>query len=227
MKFIWLGHSAIYIEISNLKIIIDPWITNPLSPFKSTEDFVKEIKEIDYIFVTHDHGDHVGEAKELLEVYKNAKFVGIYELARKIGNHNTIGANIGGPIKLNNEVIAILTPAFHSSNIGNPTGIVLISKEGNIYHAGDTGVFNDMGLIKELYNIDVALLPIGGHFTMGIKEAVKATQLIKPKYVIPIHYNTFDNIKADPNVFAEEVKKLGLLINVIILKPGVSYNLRL
>lgn len=221
VKISWLGHSATYVEISNLKIIIDPWITNPLSPFKSIEDFTKKFKTIDYIFATHDHGDHLGEAKELLEFYENAKFIGVYELAEKV-KEKAIGANIGGPIKLNNEVMAILTPSFHSSITGSPTGIVLISKEGSLYHAGDTGVFSDMGLIGELYNINIALLPIGGHFTMGIREAIKATQLIKPKYVIPIHYDTFDVIKADPKAFAEGVNELGLSINVIILKPGES-----
>lgn len=223
MKLVWLGHAATYIETSNLKILIDPWITNPLSPFKSVEDFVKKFKEMDYIFVTHDHGDHMGEAEELLEFYEKAKFIGIYELAESTKTRGrAIGANIGGPIKLDDKTFAVLTPAFHSSSRGSPTGVALISEEGSLYHAGDTGVFGDMAIIGELYKIDVALLPIGGHFTMGIKEAVKAAQLIKPKRVIPMHYNTFDLIKANPNAFAEEIKKAGLPVEVVALRPGES-----
>ncbi len=224
----WYGHGSTLIELDGVKVLVDPWITNPLSPYKSAEDFVRDVGSINYIVVTHDHFDHVGEAAELLRQLKDVKLLSIYEVANDLGvqanaSERVIGANIGGPVKLG-RIAAVLTPAHHSSGKGYPTGVVLIGAEGGVYHAGDTGLISEMALIGELYNISVALLPIGGHFTMGVREAVKAVELIRPKYVIPIHYNTFDVIRADPEEFRMGVENLNLPTKVIILKPGESLN---
>ena len=218
------------IELSGHKVLVDPWITNPLSPYKSVEDFVNEVKSVDFIVVTHDHGDHVGDAIDLMRRFKGAMLVGVYELANELGSKagaldRVIGANVGGPIRLSRDLTAVLTPAHHSSTIGDPVGVVLISREGAIYHAGDTGLFSEMSLIAELYDVKVALLPVGGHFTMGVREALKAVELIKPKYVIPIHYNTFDLIKVDVQELVEGVRLAKIPTNVIVLKPGESLNL--
>ena len=113
---------------------------------------------------------------------------------------------------------------MHSCSAGAPVGIIIKGKEATIYHAGDTGVFLDMQLIRELYQPDIALLPIGGHFTMGPIEAAKAVELIKPKVVIPMHYQTFDVISGDPETFRKEVEKRAPNVKVIILKPGESYS---
>ena len=216
----WLGHACFEIELDGALIYIDPWITNPKSPIT-----INDIKKVDYVFVTHDHGDHLGEAFEITKKF-NAAFISIYELAvkaQKEGIKNVIGANIGGPIKVG-DLTAYLVPALHSCSAGAPVGIIIKGKEATIYHAGDTGVFLDMQLIRELYQPDIALLPIGGHFTMGPTEAAKAVELIKPKVVIPMHYQTFDVISGDPETFRKEVEKRAPNVKVIILKPGESYS---
>ena len=117
-----------------------------------------------------------------------------------------------------------LTPANHSSSRGAPAGMVIKGSEATIYHAGDTGIVSEMQLIGEIYKPDYALLPIGGHFTMDIHEALKAVELIRPKYVIPMHYNTFPLIKTDPNEFKKLVSEKVPEVNVVILKPGESFE---
>lgn len=221
MKVKYYGHSAFKVSILGMKdevveLLIDPWIENPLSKNR-VSDF--KGSKIDYIFVTHDHSDHMGNAVELAKVTA-ATFVGIYELSRKMEEIGikSIGANIGGTVRLNG-IEAVLTPAVHSSSTGTPVGIIIKGKDGTLYHAGDTGLFYDMSLIGELYSPDVALLPIGGHYTMGIKEAAKAVQLIRPKYVIPMHYNTFPVIEADAEAFKRIVEMISPT-RVLILKPG-------
>ncbi len=218
----WLGHSAFEILLDTKKILVDPWLTNPLSPVKP-EDY----KDVDFIVVTHDHGDHLGDALTILKK-TNAKFVGIYELAQYmiengISGERSIGGNIGGPIKVG-EIEFILTPATHSSSRGAPTGVVIKGKEAVIYHAGDTGLFYDMALIGELYKPDIALLPIGGHFTMGPYEAAKAVELLKPRVVIPMHYKTFPIIGGSSEEFINYVKEKKLDVRVVVLKPGEKYE---
>ncbi|MDK6028700.1 metal-dependent hydrolase [Ignisphaera sp. 4213-co] len=221
----WLGHAAFIVEVGESRILIDPWITNPLSPYRSVESFLKDYREVDFIVVTHDHGDHVGEAEELLRRCRNARIVAVFELAEELARKagavdRSIPANIGGFIKLGKDLGIVLTPAFHSSSRGSPTGVIIFGEGKAVYHAGDTGVFGDMRLIQELYKPVVAMLPIGGHFTMGIEEAVKAVELLKPSIVIPMHYNTFNVISADPNRFAELVKQRIPGVEIRILKPG-------
>ncbi len=223
-RIVWLGHAAFYIEIDNHRILIDPWITNPLSPYRSLDTFTRHFPEIDLVIVTHDHGDHVGETVEILKKYGKARICAVYELAEELAKkagaiERSIPANIGGPIRFE-KLNIILTPAFHSSTIGAPTGVVIVGSKTTIYHAGDTGLFSEMQFIRELYSPTIALLPIGGHFTMGIREAVKAVEILKPRTVIPMHYNTFDVIRADPNEFAKLVKEKVPEANVVILEPG-------
>ena len=223
----WLGHSAFVIEVGGYRFLVDPWITNPLSPYRSVESFARDYPEIDFVVVTHGHGDHVGEAEELLRRYRKARIVAIYELAEEIARKagavdRSVPANIGGYIRLGPEIGAVLTPALHSSSTGSPTGVVIIGEGKSLYHAGDTGVFGDMKLIHELYKPVVAMLPIGGHFTMGVEEAVKAVELLKPSIAIPMHYNTFDVISADPNRFAALVRERVPGVDVRVLKPGES-----
>ena len=216
----YFGHSAFELLLDNKKFLIDPWIENPKSPVK-----VSDIKEVDYIIVTHDHGDHLGNA---FDIAKNtgATIVGIFEIAtyaNESGVEKAVGANIGGPIDLEG-IKVVLTPATHSSQRGAPTGVVIIGKEKTIYHAGDTGVFGDMALIGELYKPDIALLPIGGHFVMGPYEAAKAAQLLKPKVVIPMHYGTFPVLKGTPEEFKKFVKEFGVDAEVVVLNPGEKYE---
>lgn len=199
-------------------VLIDPWLSNPLSPI-SPSDYVREVSKVDYVVVTHDHGDHLGDA-EFIAKKTGAKIVAIYDLAVSLGKKGveTVDGNIGGRLCVN-DVFFVFTPALHSSGHGVPVGIVIGGEDYRVYHAGDTGLFTEMMFIHELYKPDIALLPIGGHYTMGIEEAVKAVELLKPKTVIPMHYNTFPLIRADPEKFKSIVEeKLG--VRVAVLKPG-------
>lgn len=214
----WLGHAAFEIELDGKIVYIDPWITNPRSPIK-----LEDIKSADYVVVTHDHGDHLGEAFEITRK-TGAFIVGIYELslmAKENGIDRVICGNIGGPMRTK-DLEFILTPAFHSGEKLQPTGIVIRGEESTIYHAGDTGLFSDMRLIGELYKPNIALLPIGGYFTMGPREAAKAVEFLKPDVVIPMHYGTFPIISGDPNEFS---KLAGEYSKVVILKPGEKYEI--
>lgn len=221
----YYGHSFFKLELIGLdgvtkRVLIDPWAENPLSPVKP-EDF--RGKTINYIVVTHDHGDHLGNAIEIAK-FTGATIVGVYEIAMYAEEQGVkaIGGNIGGALKIR-DLEFILTPATHSSGRGVPVGVVIKGGDYSVYHAGDTGLFSEMSLIKELYSPEVALLPIGGHFTMGIREAVKAVELLEPKLVIPMHYNTFPAIQADPYEFKKLVEeKYG--VKVVVLKPGESIS---
>ncbi|MEM0066459.1 MAG: metal-dependent hydrolase [Sulfolobales archaeon] len=224
MNIRWLGHAAFCVTIGGARFLIDPWLNNPVYTSKP-EDYA----DVDYIVVTHDHGDHLGNSIEVLRVAPRAKLISVYETAayvgEKVGMDRAIGANIGGPIRLSNGLSVVLTPAQHSSTRGTPTGVVIRSKEEALYHAGDTGVFYDMKLIGELYKPKVALLPIGGHFTMGPEEAALAVDLIRPKYVIPMHYGTFPVLWGTPQEFIVETKKRGLAVEIVVLKPGEEVSL--
>ena len=222
-KITFYGHSAFLVELDGKKILIDPFLSNPLSPVKP-----EDIKDVDLVVLTHGHGDHLGDAITILKNNKNAKIVAIYELANYVGEQigdpgRAIGGNIGGPMLVDDLKIA-LTPATHSSPYGAPTGVVIIGKEATIYHAGDTGVTMDMKLIGELYKPDIALLPIGGHFTMDPVEAAKAVELIKPKIAIPMHWGTFPVLYGKPEEFKKLVEEKTPETKVIILQPGETYS---
>ncbi|ABL78890.1 metal-dependent hydrolase [Thermofilum pendens] len=217
----YLGHAAFDVELEGFdgrkrRILLDPWLENPLSPVKPSD---YRGARVDYIFVTHDHGDHLGNAVELARA-TGAKVVAVYELAEELSKEGVqaVGANIGGPLALEG-IQAVFTPALHSSSKGAPTGVVVRGRDTAVYHAGDTGLFGDMRLIGELYAPDVALLPIGGHFTMGVVEALKAVELLRPRLAIPMHYNTFPEIRADPEKFKELVEAT-TRTKVVVLKPG-------
>ncbi len=211
MKIQFYGHAGIKIE-DNIILLIDPWLNdNPLATIKA-----EDISKADYIIATHNHFDHVNDIP-LIAKNTGATVVSILETAEDLadkGCKNTVGCNIGGIVKLEGLEL-IFTQAFHSMS-SNPSGVIIFYNNKTIYHAGDTGVFGDMKLIGEMYPLDLAILPVGGHFTMGLKEAQKAIQFLKPKKVIPIHYNTFDLIKQDlnNNIFKETSSE------VLILEPG-------
>ena len=216
MQIKFFGHAGVKIE-DDLILLIDPWLNdNPLATVKA-----EDITKADYIIATHNHFDHVNDIPLIAE-NTQATVVGIVEtvegLASK-GCKKTIGCNIGGTVKLNGLEL-VFTQAFHSMS-SNPSGVIIFYKDKTIYHAGDTSVFGDMKLIGEMYPIDLAFLPVGGHFTMGLKEAKKAVDLLNAKKVIPIHYDTFELIKQDINENLVEESNSEL----IILKPGEEITL--
>ncbi|MGB9695943.1 MAG: metal-dependent hydrolase [Ignavibacteria bacterium] len=219
MKIIFHGHSFLQITNNKYSILIDPFISgNPLATTKAGN-----IKA-DYIILTHGHGDHIGDAIEIAK--KNSStIIATFEIVQYAGKQGVQGhpMNIGGAKDFSFGRVK-LTIAHHSSSFpdgsyaGDPTGVLLTIDGITIYHAGDTGLFYDMKLIGEMNKIDYAFLPIGDDFTMGIDDAVKATEFLNAKVTIPMHYNTFDLIKADPAEFKKKVESLGK--QCIIIAPG-------
>lgn len=217
VKLKWLGHAAWLVEFSKTRMVIDPFLTsNPKAVMKESE-----LKDIDYVLVTHMHFDHLGDAYSISR-RTGAKIVGMFELSLNaekegLGEDHFIGMNKGSQTKFGDVAIG-LTAAVHS---GNESGFVISGDGKTIYHAGDTALFGDMKYIGELYAPDVALLPTGGFYTMGPKEAAVAAKLIGAKYSIPMHYGTFPGIATDP----QEFKKLaGKSTQVVILNPGEEFQ---
>lgn len=217
LKFNFYGHACFQIDDGKFKILVDPFLTgNPAATI--TADKV----EADFVLITHAHGDHVGDAYEIVERTK-ATVICIPEIADFGGeNVNSVGMNLGGTLKLPFGFVRMV-PSFHSAGIGGgtPCGYVISIGGKIIYFAGDTCLFSDMKLIGEKDKIDWAILPIGDHFTMGIEDAAKAVEFLGAKNVIPVHYNTWDVIKQNP----EDFKKLVKNANVFIVNPGETLNL--
>lgn len=207
MKIKYLGHSAFLIKTNNEGILIDPYIAFS-KEYSNVENFKKE--NIKNIFVTHGHSDHFGSALEISKL-TGAPIVGVFEL----GNYclskgvEAIPAALGGELKFS-WGCATLVPAQHSSSLpnGQYMGVacgVMFNIEGkNIYHAGDTSLSSEMELLSEFYNPSVVMLPVGGHFTMGINEACYAAKIFDAQITIPMHYNSFPPIKIDINDFSEK-----------------------
>jgi L-ascorbate metabolism protein UlaG (beta-lactamase superfamily) len=226
----WLSHSFFRVETAQGKVIIfDPWITgNQFCPIG-----IDGIAQADLILVSHDHFDHASDVTEIARK-TGATVVGCPETVGKLKTGQAlpegqviywgIGMNIGGTAKVG-DISVTMTQAFHSSETGVPAGYILkLEDETTIYHAGDTGIFSSMRLLGELYPIDVALLPIGGCFTMGPVQAAHAAAMIRPKKVIPMHYKTFPILEQDATSFVSLMKKTAPDVEVIVLEPGQTYQ---
>lgn len=224
-KVTWLGHATVLIEVPNgTNILIDPFIEhNPKYPrgYKLPD-------AIHYVLLTHGHLDHIADAAPIAKEH-NATVVAMVELAGYIasqGVQSTIGFNFGGTVHLPGVGVT-LVEAKHSSSVekdgeslylGEAGGLVLTIADGPVlYHAGDTTVFRDMELIRDLYAPDLAMLPIGGHYTMGPREAAIAVKFLEPKVVLPIHWGTFPALAGTPEQLADLV---GDSTQVAIVQPG-------
>ncbi|MCS7123812.1 MAG: metal-dependent hydrolase [Candidatus Bathyarchaeota archaeon] len=220
-KATWFGHAAFKIELAGKTVLIDPWLDgNPTSPIKASE-----IAKADIVYVTHDHGDHLGDAIVICK-RTGASFVSTFELgnyAKENGVMDVVGLNIGGCVEVKSLKLHMVQ-AFHTSSKGAPTGVVVEGEGKTVYHAGDTGLFMDMKLIGQLYKPDLALLPIGGYYTMGALEAAEAVKLLKPKVVVPMHYKTFPVLAQSVDEFVEKVKKRAPRVKVVVLNPGESFE---
>jgi L-ascorbate metabolism protein UlaG (beta-lactamase superfamily) len=225
----WLGHATVLVQTAaGTNILIDPFIAqNPKYPTAFSLP-----SEIQYILLTHGHGDHISDAVPVAQKH-GSTVVAIHELAAYVagkGAANTIGMNLGGTVQLG-DVAATMVEAKHSSaaqdeqgthDVGVAAGFVLTIANGPvIYAAGDTTVFSDMNLIRELYQPTIAMLPIGGHYTMGPKEAALAVKFLATQVVLPLHFGTFPPLKGTPQQLAALVEAN---VKVVDWKPGEVYS---
>ena len=250
-KVRWFGHAAFSITTPRGKVfLIDPWLKNPSNPeAKEGRDPLAAVAKVDYILLTHGHRDHVGDAVEIAEK-TGAALVSNPELASNLVKLAGFPAKqaatdaimgIGGEVQLaDGEVTVAMTPAVHSSSVfnpkaaageadraygGNPAGFVLVIKGGpTIYHTGDTAYFRDMETVGEQYQIDLALLNIGGHFGMEPRMAARAARSVGARLAVPHHFATFPAIMQTADAFAAELKRLGVPFHE--MKPGDTLTFR-
>ena len=217
LTFNYYGHACFLLDDGKFKLLFDPFLTsNPQATIKPDD------VETDYIFITHAHSDHVGDGYDILE-RTGATAIGIPEVMDFGGTDvKTLEMNLGGTLNLPFG-FARMVPAMHSAGIpgGIACGYVIGIGGKVVYFAGDTALFGDMKLIGERDKIDYAILPIGGHYTMDYVDAAKAVELLGAKNAIPVHYNTWDVIKQNP----EDFKALVKTAKVHIVKPGETLNL--
>jgi L-ascorbate metabolism protein UlaG (beta-lactamase superfamily) len=225
LKLTFHGHACFSLEADGRHLVIDPFLTgNPAADVQ-----VARLPKVDAVLLSHGHGDHLGDAVPIAK-RDGATIVATAELARFCGQRGaTVHAmHIGGAHQFPFGRVK-LVPAFHGGGVEgdatgqfttNPCGVVVTLGGKSVYHCGDTGLTLEMQLLQG--RADVMLVPIGDNYTMGIEDAVRAVELVKPATVIPMHYNTWDVIQADPEQFKRQV---GDRARVVVLAPGQSHTL--
>lgn len=244
--FTWYGHSCIELRTpGGRSVLIDPWFGNPTSP-RSADD----VTQCDVMLVSHGHFDHLGSAPrqladaDALTIARRTKpaWPCIHELSlwleTQLGDAGVeiVGMNKGGTVEARGLKVT-MTHADHSAGdwsatgegplyLGEPVGFVIELETGmRVYYSGDTDVFGDMELVREMYKPDVAILPIGGHYTMGPAGAARAAKLLDVRTVVPVHYGTFSILAGTPENLREEAGRIGLRLNVIAADRGVPTQL--
>ncbi|MDP4095592.1 metal-dependent hydrolase [Paenibacillus sp. P96] len=230
MQLIYHGHSSIQITAGGKSLVIDPFLSGNELAVTQPEDI-----KTDAILLTHAHMDHILDAEPIAKANNGIPVIANVELATYMSwkGLNTVGMNIGGTYDLG-FATAKMIHAFHTSGIvdeenqtiiygGQPGGYIVQAEGRTILHAGDTGLFSDMKMFGERYSIDVAFIPIGGHYTMGPEDALLAAEWYNAKLVIPVHYNSFPVIKQDAEAFVSQLEAKGLKGKV--LAPGESIDI--
>lgn len=240
----WYGQSAYKLVTARGNVLlIDPWISNPTNP--NAKANLADLTRVDLILLTHGHGDHVGDSVEIAKK-TGAKLVATLDLATAMtavlgfpsaqAEMDTTPLFGGEVALLDGEVTVTLVPAVHSSGLkkddasravysGEPSGLVIALRDGpTFYHTGDTDVFSDMSLVASYNKIDVMMVCIGDHFTMGPRRAADAVKLVNPAVVIPMHYGTFPVLTGTPEAFERELKKRELGAELRVLKIGETIS---
>ena len=228
----WLGHAFFeFVTAQGKTVLIDPWTQDDGNP--SCPLTLEEIEAADLILASHDHFDHIGSAVAISDKTGGLVGAAVQTLGRLVqeglpqeraANHG-MGFNPGGGVDLG-WVKVVATQAFHSSDTAAPLGLIVQAQDGTtVYHAGDTSIFGSMELLGRLYPLDVAILPMGGVFTMDAYQAAQAAALLKPKVAVPMHFGSFPVIAPDADEFVELCAKYAPGTEVRVLAPGESFNL--
>ena len=223
MDIRFLGHAAFALEHGGRTVLIDPFLTGNPKAAASADDIAA-----DAILLTHGHGDHYGDSVAIAK-RTGATVVAITEIAGEIGEEgaDVVDCNLGGTAEFDWGT-ARLTPAWHTSTtpkgtVSTPAGLVIEFGDKRIYHLGDTALFSDLALPKRRGHLDVALMCIGGHYTMDRFDAVAAAELVGADQIIPCHYNTFPPIETDAQAFKSDVQNAGYA-EVVLLDPGQTHT---
>ncbi|MBQ2645680.1 metal-dependent hydrolase [bacterium] len=220
----YLGHSAFYIKSGSFGILIDPWFMHD-----KRVNFDIQTENITHILITHGHSDHFGDTVNIAKL-KNAKVIAIFETAlfcQKLGL-NAIGVGMSAKIPTEFGSVRFL-PATHTNSLpngeyGGIAASILLDAEGiKIFHAGDTGLTKEMELVGQLYKPYYAMLPIGGHYTMSVEDAIIAAQMINAEEYIPMHYNTFDVISANPIDFKMGIEEHGKICHIMSINDELNF----
>lgn len=223
----WLGHAAFHLSGGGADVLIDPWLTGNPKAAASADEL-----PADAILLTHGHGDHLGDTVDIAK-RTGAKVVAIVELAGEVegdGVEDVVGINYGGTVTFDWGWVKMV-PAWHTAvspkgTAHMPAGLLIHYGGHLIYHLGDTALFSDLKLIAGRGDrVELALVPIGGHYTMDRYDAVTAVELVSPFQTIPIHYGTFPPIETDAQAFKADVQNAGYS-EVLVLEPGDTHTLR-